>query len=206
MRTSRIQSVLGFLGLFVFLGPLILAGPATPAHADEPWNYSTVTGSISMNGVLLSPGPSGGNTLVVTVRNSYNNPVQNAVVQVVFNPAIRTCADALHGGYTDAAGQCRITLRGGGCLSNTVGACVVVANGIEIRNFFNVRSPDNASHAGSLPDGLVAMADLPFFADEFTGRVPAACHDYDCDTNCNTVDLPYFGDTFRAAAQCTLLR
>ena len=80
----------------------------------------------------------------------------------------------------------------------------MVADGVEIANYSYVKSPDNANHTVSMPDGQVSTIDLPYFADEFRGVVQAGCHDYDNDHDIDTADLPYFGDGFKAQAFCTL--
>lgn len=164
----------------------------------------TVTPDLN-GGCIIAPGNLSGTTLSINVRNASNNPIQNAVVQVVFNAAIDACANAVHNATTDVNGNCTINLRGGGCINAaTPGACVVIANGIEIKNYTKVKSPDNASHTTSVPSGTVGVADLPFFADEFKGIAAAACHDYTNDGLVGTGDLPFFGDAFKASLACTL--
>jgi hypothetical protein len=101
-------------------------------------------------------------------------------------------------------GQCTISLRGGGCLNNVLGGCVITASGVEIKNLKYVRSPDNNSHTLSAPDGAVSVADLTYFGDEFKSVAPAGCHDYDNNGICNVTDLTYFGDAFKGAMSCTL--
>lgn len=157
-------------------------------------------------GCLIAPGPLAGTTLNIYVRNDYNQPIPNAHVQVIFNSLIRICADAVHWATTDANGFCTIQLKGGGCVSAaTTGACSVIANGIEIKGYVKVKSPDNAHHTVSNPSGSVNVADLPFFADEFKGTVPAACHDYTNDNLVSVADLPTFGDSFKLGLACPLL-
>jgi hypothetical protein len=124
---------------------------------------------------------------------------------VFFNAAIGICTNAVHTRNTDATGFCTIALRGGGCINTeTSGACTVVANGQPIKEFIKVKSPDNASHDSSVPSGSVTVADLPFFADEFKGLAPAACHDYTNDGQTTTADLPTFADGFKGGLTCTL--
>jgi len=157
-------------------------------------------------GCLIAPGTLSGTTLAITVRNSSNNPIPNAAVNVILNSQIRICTTAVHSATTNASGQCSITLKGGGCINAaTSGACSVVANGIEIKGYTKVKSPDNAGHTGSVPSGNVTVADLPFFADEFKGVQPAACHDYTNDGLVTVADLPTFGDSFKLGLTCTLV-
>jgi hypothetical protein len=154
---------------------------------------------------FLSPGPVNGTTLTITVRNCSNAPIPSANVEVIFNDAIKVCTTAVHTATTIANGTCSITLNGGGCLSNLLGACVIKANGFEIRNLRNVRSPDNGSHDGSVPSGSVTTTDLGYFGDEFKGVAQPGCHDYDNNLLVNTTDLGYFGDAYKLATVCTLI-
>lgn len=183
---------------------LALSSSLAMATVPDP-TKCTVTPNLN-GGVIIAPGLLSGTTLSINVRNASNNPIQSAAVQVIFNNQIRICTTAVHTASTDVNGNCTVQLRGGGCINSaTVGACVVIANGIEIKNYTRVKSPDNANATISQPSGNVNTVDLPYFADQFQGNVPAGCHDYDNNSIVNTVDLPYFGDAFKAALTCTLL-
>lgn len=182
---------------------LALCSSLAVANVPDPSKCS-VTPDLN-NGCLIAPGNLTGTTLSITVRNASNNPIPNANVSVVFNSAIRICANAVHTAVTNAAGQCTINLRGGGCINiATTGACVVIANGIQIKGYVKVKSPDNASHDTSVPSGTITVADLPFFADEFKGVAAPGCHDYTNDNQVSTSDLPLFGDSFKGGLNCTL--
>lgn len=154
---------------------------------------------------FLAPGPMTGTTITITVRDCSNAAIAGAAVYVAFNNAVETCVLGVHSSTTNALGVCTITLQGGGCLRNVIGGCVIVANGIEIRNLRHVRSPDNGSHTASVPDGTVSLVDLAFFGDEFKGVAPPACHDYDNNLQVNTTDLGYFGTAFGAGWHCDLV-
>ena len=205
MRLHGVPQVLRGAIRCIALSVAVLALPSLALANPIPGEYS-VTGSISANGVLVAPGPINGTTLTITILNSSGVPIVNLPVWVVFHPtaAIRVCADAQHTAVTDQNGVCTIQLRAAGCIRNTIGACCVIAGGIEIMNYRNVKSPDNASHTESQPDGSVSVADLVFFGDEFRGMAAAGCHDYDNDDDCDVVDLTYFGDPFKAELHCTL--
>jgi len=154
---------------------------------------------------FLSPGAVSGTTLTITVRNNVNQPISGASVVVTFNSAVKPCVTALHTATTNPSGVCTVTLTGGGCLTGLLGACVITANSVEIRNLLNVRSPDNGSHTASVPSGSVTTTDLGYFGDEFKGVVPVGCHDYDNNGVVNTTDLGYFGDAYKLATVCTLV-
>ncbi len=154
---------------------------------------------------FLAPASMGGTTLTITVINGAHVPVIGIPVTVTFNSQIQTCADAVHTAVTTPPlGQCWITLLGGGCVSDVIGACVITANGVPIRELKYVRSPDNNSHTDSAPDGTVGIHDLTLFADEYQAEVSAGCHDYDNNDVVNVTDLTYFGDAFKRALTCEL--
>jgi hypothetical protein len=193
-----VYAPLGLLTLFAFA--------ATPVLADEipPIYHITVTPDYD-GSVLVAPGPINGTTYTVTIRDDLYQPMPGLVVEFLFHTEIRICAGAVHHGVTDENGSCQITLRAGGCIPHpTPGACEVRANGVQIYMFEKVKSPDNASNDASEPNGLVNVADLVFFAQEFRGQVTAGCHDYTNDGQTSTADLPTFGDAFKLALTCTL--
>ena len=186
-----------------------LAGASVPDQANctvAPLMGNPLVPSSQV--AFLAPGPINGTTITITVRNNANQPIGNASVVVTFNSEIRVCSNAVHSGLTSNVtgplkGTCVITLKGGGCQTATAGACIITANGVEIRNLYNVRSPDNEAHTQSLPNGAVNTQDLAAFGSEFVVG-PAACHDYDLIGGCNTQDLALFGNGFSLGGSCTL--
>lgn len=159
------------------------------------------------DGVLICPGnpaPINGTTYTVTVRNSNNDPIPDASVEFQFNANIVICDDAVHTVTANSSGVAIVTLKGGGCVQNTGGACVVKANGVLIESFANCKSPDNGTNHTSSGNGNVGIEDLVAFGDEFNGTQDD-CHDYDNTMSTDVSDLPFFGDAFSAANSCTLL-
>lgn len=196
---------------FIAVAVSLLAGcaaallPALPARGDLPPIYTCQVSPDFGDAVLVAPQAMNGTTCTITVLADGVPIGAGKVVQVLFHSAIRTCGDAMHMAITDTNGSCQITLKGGGCLLASPGpACYVVVNGIEVRHFSRVRSPDNGAHDSSHPDGAVTVSDLVFFAAEFQGDAPAACHDYTNDGQVGTGDLPFFGDAFKAGMSCTI--
>lgn len=153
---------------------------------------------------FIAPGTLAGTIITISVRNGSNNPIPAATVVVSFATGIRTCVTAVHTVTTDALGICTVALRGGGCLSNVYGGCIIVANGIEIKNLKYVRSPDNNAHTTPLPDGFVSVGDLTYFGDEYKGLVAAGCHDYDVSGTVTVGDLTMFGDAYKSQLNCVL--
>ena len=156
---------------------------------------------------FLAPGAVTGTTLTITVRNASNVLIPSASVVISFNSQIGICSNAIHYATTGTTGAglgvATITLKGGGCLTGIPSACVITANGIEIKNLQNVRSPDNEGHTTSVPSGSVTTQDLSAFGDEFKGVQPVGCHDYDNNAAVNTQDLGYFGDAYKLGTTCT---
>jgi hypothetical protein len=182
---------------------LIFCGTAAASVVPDP-SKCVVVGNISEYGLLVAPGPLSGTSLTITVLDATYHPIPGASVWVVFDPSIHTCENAQIIATANGQGICTLQLRAGGCVRNGAVACALVANGVEIRRYRDVKSPDNAGHQNSAPDGAVAISDLAFFADEFLGVAAAACHDYDNDGACDIADMPFFGDSFTSGIACNL--
>lgn len=198
----RARAPLVGIGLVASLLALAF-GPAGANSVPDP-SFCTVTPEYG-DGVLAAPGNLAGTTYTIVVRNFNNQPFPHAFVQFILNPGVAVCSNAVLVANTGLDGVCQIRLRAGGCVYSPLHeACIVTANGIVIRSYSRVKSPDNAAHSESAPSGSVNTADLPFFADEFRGLVPAGCHDYTNDGLVSTADLPFFGDAFKAGLSCSL--
>jgi hypothetical protein len=196
------KKLLSALFLLALCSSLAMATVPDPTKCTVQGLLGPAGGAPSTKVALIAPGPLSGTSLTITVRNGSNNVIPTASVQVVFNGQIAICANAVHSVSADGSGVAHINLRGGGCLTGVNGACSIIANGVEILNVPNVRSPDNASHTACVPSKSVAIGDLTFFADEFLQIAPAGCHDYNNSLNVDIADLPYFGDAFVASLQC----
>jgi len=188
---------------------LALCSSAAMATVPAPANCSVVPAD-GLAGVVLcpdSPAPIAASIYTVNVRNSANNPIPNAAVTFDFpNPpsaGIKFCTTAANSGTTDALGNVVITLRGGGCATGSNPyACVVKANGVPIRNYGAVKSPD---YDGAAASGAVNGSDLINFKANFPPGVPG-CHDYDNNNVMNVGDTIIFasGYLFPSAHSCTL--
>lgn len=171
------------------------------ASAQNPINC-TVMPADAMQGLVFSPflpTPAPASINTITVRNSVNAPMSNVVVSVMVGAPISVCGASILSGLTNAAGQVVLTLGGGGCLHNSANAGVVVANGVTIRNYSNVKSPDFDGGGGNRQ---VSLADYVQFAAEFGGSIPSACHDYDNSSLTGLSDLIIFTAAFVSAASC----
>ena len=109
-----------------------------------------------------TPSPIPASVVTLTIRNQANNPIANAAVNVTFGTGpLCVCPTMVFNTTTNGSGIATLTLRGGGCIQNTDLACVFRANGVVVRDFLNLKSPDWDGAAGNC---IVNLADLVRFA------------------------------------------
>jgi hypothetical protein len=110
----------------------------------------------------------------VTVRNWNGQPVPNAYVEVVVGtPGNHLfCAHAVLSAITDDEGQATLNIAGGGCTEDNY-AVRIIANGVPIRQYENLKSPDYADG----PDGEVSLPDFVTFGNAMMAGAPG-CTDY----------------------------
>jgi hypothetical protein len=108
------------------------------------------------------------------------------------------CAPGLPwNGTTDGLGVWQKVFNGGGCFSGA-NACVITANGVIIRTYTNVKSPDWNGGNGDLQ---VIANDFANFLASYTPGSPG-CHDYDNTGATNLADFIIFASGFNPAHQC----
>ncbi|MEZ4648984.1 MAG: hypothetical protein R3E97_09420 [Candidatus Eisenbacteria bacterium] len=192
---NRLLALLCLLSIIVTPRALADGVPDPPNNRVSPCD--------ELNGMVLapnSPNPAPASEIQVLVVNNANDPIPNAsvVVELWVGP-IQLCPNGVFTATTDAQGIAYLTLAGGGCRAGVALAGVIKANGVAIRNYENVKSPD-FDGAGS--DLVVNLADLVQFSAEFLGDAPAVCHDYDNNGATNLGDLIIFAPTFTDGATC----
>ncbi len=146
-------------------------------------------------------------TFTVTVRNSANNPINNAIVEIIVGgiqeSRTKLCGAAVTRGYTDASGKVTFNIPGGGCMKEQ-GACSIRALGIEIRRYPATMSPDYAGDDNTgYPnrwDLCVNLADFPALTRAILGGGPS-CHDYDNSGSTGLSDFATFAMSFNSC--CT---
>jgi hypothetical protein len=176
---------------------LALCSSVAFATVPDPAQCDVVPGD-ALNGLVIapdSPSPIPATVYTVTVRNSSGDPIPSADVSIEFGAGISICNTAVHNVPADGNGVAIVTLRGGGCLNGIANAGVVKANGVPIRNYNNVKSPDFDGAAG---DGIVNVVDLVFY------KSGDLCHDYDNSGFVNVVDLVIFAGAYLPQHSCTL--
>jgi len=138
-----------------------------------------------------SPIPSSIGTL--TIRNSNNQPINNAAVNITFGSGLCYCATMNFNATTNAQGVATLTLRGGGCIDNVANAAVIRANGVIIRAYNNAKSPDWAPGC-----------DLRINLSDLLRQSPLndPCHDYDNNGVQNLSDILLFTTGYTPAHSC----
>ena len=175
--------------------PTISLGDVDPAGI-------TVVPADQLSGVVCSPAlptPLTESVNTITVKNTSGGPVPDLSVVVLLTASNPACPGAVLTGTTNAAGITTITVAASGCSDFVPSACVIKINGVTIRSYINCKSPDFDGASGN---GLVNLADLIAFANEFNGVTLPGCHDYTNDNTTNLSDLIPFGSAFSTAKHC----
>jgi hypothetical protein len=184
-----------------------LALIAGAAFADVPDPSNCTCGLDQVGRLLIIPGggtpwaPNSNATFSVNVRNAANAPINNAVVEVLIGGQgtgeIGICDNQQLTKNTDVAGNVTFNVAGGGCYKNMPDACVIRGNGVIIRTYVDVMSPDYTSNDNvGIPyrwSLTVAPTDLASFVSAYAGGTgPASCHDYDNGGTTGPTDLAVF--------------
>lgn len=175
-----------------------LAVVASVAYADVPDQTKCACTLDTAQRLVIVPGTLAGTAFTVTVRNSSNNPINNALVEVLIggqtDSKTHLCNPSTIQGNTNASGIVTFNIGGGGCYKGA-GACVIRANGSPIREYLAVMSPDYAGTDNSGVAGrwnmAVNLADFSSFNTSYT-NVVASCHDYDNGGTTNISDFAVF--------------
>jgi hypothetical protein len=169
-------------------------------RADEPEPLDvTVEPWDSMFGAFFAPTVLPGNTVHAVVRNAQGTPIANAHVVIEVSPAIERCDGAVLVGITNSQGEVDITALGGGCAHQIPLSAVMKVSGVTVRVYSDVKSPD---FDGSAANRTVSVADLVAFANEFGGRTPSGCHDYNNNGSTGLEDLILFAPAFITGSAC----
>ncbi len=189
-------------GLFILVALLLTTALTAAADLPDPCCSTSIDGT---GRLLLIPDEDGTDphpaaSFWVIVRNGDCIPIQNAVVEVLIggqaDGKVRLCGSAVTVGTTDADGYVEFNIPGGGCYKGEA-AGIIRANGVTIRHFYAVVSPD---YAGSDNEGIAGYwslsinpSDLAGFVLAYQGGVgPTSCHDYSNDGTVGPGDLATF--------------
>lgn len=159
-------------------------------------------GPVGVGGVVLCPGtpaPIPASLVTMTIKNAAGNVIPGAVIQVTFgSPLIVACAPGLPwNGTANGSGVWTKNFNGGGCF-NGANACVITANGVIIRTYVNVKSPD---WNGGVGDLQVITNDFSNFVAAYVPGA-AGCHDYDNNGTTNLADFVIFAGGFSPSHVC----
>ena len=173
----------------------------SPARDLVPYPPAcTVQPADGFNGVVIgpsSPAPIPASVEDIVIQGQGNVPIADASVYVYFGNGIRLCPGAVYSGATDSQGHLRLALNGGGCISGLDQACIIRANGIVVRDYQNVKSPDFDGVSG---DGRMNLGDLVEFVRESNSH--GVCHDYDNSGSYSLLEFTIFASAFTPAHHC----
>lgn len=183
---------------------------AGPGAADLPDPTCIICSLDQTERLLLIPDengvPQGEFTMIV--RNMWGGcepPIADAIVEVLIGGQAqgktRLCGSAVYTGRTDENGFVRMNVTGGGCYKGA-NAVVIRVNGVEVRAYQVVVSPDYAGwdnqgqpNRSSLS---VSLADLAAFVMAYQGGTGgASCHDYDNNGRMDPGDLAVFAAAYQ---------
>jgi hypothetical protein len=197
------------LAYLIALALVSLAGAGMANPVPDPPNCRVmpcdILGPGGIGGVLVcpsGPAPIPGTQVTVTVLSSSGNPMQGIYVQVTFPPgSIRLCSSdpETWRGITDSQGIWRKDFSGGGCARGD-NACVITANGIEIRAYRYVRSPDWDGASGNLM--LQANDFANFLMAYHSGGEPLGCSDFDGSGATDLGDFIVMAQAFSPGHSC----
>ena len=179
---------------------------AIPALADIP-NPCCITSLDATQRLLLIPdldgtNPSAFGTFTVTVRDDACIPINHAEVEILIrnlaDSRVKLCGSAILTKYTDPDGKVEFNVPGGGCAKEPE-AMSIRANGVIIRIFHSIVSPDYAAwdNVGQ-PDKWslsITARDFAAFAQAM-GPGGSSCHDYDNNGTTGASDLSVFGQVW----------
>jgi hypothetical protein len=195
---------------------LLLFIAVTPYARDLPDPACVQCSLDPVERLLLIPDESGNlhAEFSVTVIDMWDctTPIVGAVVEVLIGGQAggmtRLCSGASTIGITDENGYVTFNVAGGGCYKG-ISAVQIRANGVTIREYYAIVSPD---YAGWDNEGIPGRSDLAmtpvdlaaFAAAYQGGEGPASCHDYDNNGATDPPDLAVFVSAFGGGATfCT---
>ncbi len=179
------------------------------ALADMPDPICVSTSLDTTQRLLMIPDLDGGSphaagSFTVTIKNNDCVPIPDAIVVVSLSglgeERTRLCGSSVVTATTDANGVAEFNIAGGGCYKGQ-GAVVIRANGVEVRNFQSLVSPDYAGHDNEGIAGRsslsVTVLDFATFGMAWNGGMGgASCHDYNNDGAMDAGDFSVFGQVW----------
>lgn len=191
---------------FQLLSLLLLVAMAPASAHDLPDPACILVSLDDTERLLMIPDPDGNAyaEIEITVIDPWDctTPIPNAIVEVLVGGQYDGKTGLCEGGdsavgVTDENGYVRMNVKGGGCHKGPTDAVRIRVNGVEIRNYEAVVSPD---YAGADDEGIpgrfdlqVNPVDLAGFALAYRGGSGGpSCHDYDNDGETGPLDLAVF--------------
>ncbi|MCK4304429.1 MAG: hypothetical protein KAY24_09350 [Candidatus Eisenbacteria sp.] len=178
--------VLAVIGLVLTVGIVNATVPDPDNCAVDPCD--------TIGGLIIYPDPviPGFASFTANVRNADNDPIPDAFVEIIFGmpgDLYLECPDLVLTGTTDVNGNVTFDVSAGGC-SVGANAAKIRANGVDIRTYENVKSPDYAGVA----DGNVDLDDFIPFGSAM--GVTGGCTDYFNDGMTGLEEFIVFGEAW----------
>lgn len=188
---------------------LALIAAVASADVPDPANCQTSLDSTA-RGLMIPDGLGdvSAASFTCTIRNAANNVINNAVVVIEVGGLATNhtiiCGLQTLSNNTNASGVVNFNIGGGGCYKGA-NAFVIRANGVPIRTFLEVMSPDYSSADDSGIPGrwsrTVNGVDLASFVSAYQGGGgPSSCHDYNNNGVTDGPDLAVFIQAYKGAA------
>jgi hypothetical protein len=188
---------------------MLLGISAGIAAADLDLPCVSTTLDVSQR-LLLIPDNDGSDPSVfgaftVTIKNNQCVPIEHAAVEILIagGEKTRLCGDAVNVQYTDAAGVATFNIPGGGCVKGR-DAILIRANGVTVRSFESVVSPDYAGWDNTgVPNRWslsVSVVDFAAFATAVHNG-GSSCHDYDNNGTTGATDMSVFGQIWSGGSR-----
>ena len=190
--------VLAVIGLVLTVGIANATVPDPDLCSVLPCDtYGVPAGSAPGIFMYPDPVPGGLGEFVCNIRNADNDPIPDAFVQIIIGvPGNHwQCPDIVLTGTTDANGDVTFNISAGGCTIGA-GAVTIQANGVDIRDYDNLKSADF-----SPVDGATELADFIEFGNQYAVSAPG-CTDFFNDGATELTDFVAFGEAWGRA--CTV--
>jgi hypothetical protein len=190
--------------VFVAAASAIASGPS---HA-QPDPLTSACSLDARGRLLLIPDGLGdvpAASFTVTVLDGLAMPIIGSVVTVeiggVMDGMTRICSDQMLTVVTGPGGVAAFNIGGGGCYK-AAGAVEILADGVLLRSYDQVMSPDyTATDNAGIPGQAsltVTPGDFASFVAAFQGGIgPASCHDYNNDGRVSVPDFAVFAVSYK---------
>jgi hypothetical protein len=178
------------------IGLVLTVGMANATVPDPDLCFVDPCDTYAEPGIFMYPDPVplGLAKFTVNVRNADDDPIPDAFVEILIGvPGNHVlCPDVVLTGTTDANGDVDFNISAGGCTIGA-GAVTIRANGVDIRDYLNLKSTDF-----SPADGETGLDDFIEFGNRYAASAPG-CTDFFNDGATELTDFVALGEAWGRA-------